>query len=225
MLKEMASAPDNFDPDHVGALRRDYTTRGLKVEDLAEDPIEQFRRWFNQAEEAKLLEPNAMTLATASANGKVTARTVLLKAYDERGFVFYTNYGSRKAQAMAENAQVSLLFTWLPLERQVAINGRAEKISAAESLRYFASRPFGSRIGAWVSHQSEVISSRSILEAKFEELKRKWADGEVPLPDFWGGYRVVPEEIEFWQGASSRLHDRFFFQRQGEGWSIQRLSP
>lgn len=221
----MSSSSDQFDPDHVAALRRDYTTRGLKVEDLVANPVEQFRQWFTQAEEANLLEPNAMTLATADARGKVTARTVLLKAYDERGFVFYTNYGSRKAQAMNENEQVSLLFTWLPLERQVAINGRAEKISAAESLRYFASRPFGSRIGAWVSRQSEVISSRALLEAKFEQLKQRWSDGEVPLPDFWGGYRVVPEEIEFWQGAASRLHDRFFYQRGEQGWSIKRLSP
>lgn len=221
----MTPQSDQFDSDHVAALRRDYTTRGLKQEDLAADPVEQFRQWFAQAEEANLLEPNAMTLATADADGKVTARTVLLKAYDERGFVFYTNYGSRKARAMAENNQVSLLFTWLPLERQVAINGQVEKISPAESLRYFTSRPLGSRIGAWVSRQSEVITSRSLLEAKFEELKRKWADGEVPLPDFWGGYRVVPEEIEFWQGAASRLHDRFFYRRKGEGWTIQRLSP
>lgn len=210
---------------HVADLRREYTSRGLKADELSASPVEQFRLWFNQAEEAQLLEPNAMTLATADAGGKVSARTVLLKAYDERGFVFFTNYGSRKAQAMAENARVSLLFAWLPLERQVAVNGRAEKVSTAESLRYFASRPFGSRVGAWVSRQSEVISSRSLLEAKFEQLKQKWAAGDVPLPDFWGGYRVVPEEVEFWQGASNRLHDRFLYENIPGGWSIKRLSP
>ncbi|MEM1058258.1 MAG: pyridoxamine 5'-phosphate oxidase [Verrucomicrobiota bacterium] len=211
--------------DRIAALRREYTTRGLRAEELDADPIEQFRRWFREAEEAKLLEPNAMTLATANADGRVTARTVLLKAFDQRGFVFYTNYGSRKAKAMAENAQVSLLFAWLPLERQVAIAGGAEKISAAESLRYFASRPYGSQLGAWVSRQSEIITTRSLLEAKFEELRQKWAEGEVPLPDFWGGYRVVPQEIEFWQGAASRLHDRFAYRRENGGWIRNRLSP
>ena len=210
---------------NLSELRRDYTTRGLHRSDLDVDPVAQFRRWFQEAQRAELLEPNAMTLATADRAGRVTARTVLLKAFDDRGYVFFTNYGSTKARQMAENAQVALLFTWLPLERQVSITGTAEKISVAESLSYFASRPFGSRLGAWVSQQSSIISSRKLLEAKFEEMRHKFASGEVPLPDFWGGYRVNPDTIEFWQGASSRLHDRFLYSRNGTGWQIDRLSP
>jgi pyridoxamine 5'-phosphate oxidase len=217
---------EESDASRLADMRRDYRTRGLEINELRPDPVDQFRQWFGQAQEAELLEPNAMTLATADASGKVTARTVLLKAFDERGFVFFTNYESRKAKQMAENAQVALLFAWLPLERQVSICGTAAKISTAESLAYFASRPFGSRLGAWVSQQSKVIPSRKLLEMKFEEMKRKFADGEVPLPDFWGGFRVVPTTIEFWQGASNRLHDRFLYSRSGANeWVIERLSP
>jgi pyridoxamine 5'-phosphate oxidase len=212
-------------PD-VAALRREYTSRGLQREDLDPNPFAQFRKWFGEAQSANLLEPNAMTLATAAADGRVTARTVLLKAYDEKGFVFFTNYTSTKAAQIAENPRVALLFPWLPLERQVAIAGVAEKISTAESVAYFMSRPFGSRLGAWISQQSTIIDSRRILEAKFEELLAKFADGKVPLPDFWGGYRVAPETIEFWQGAASRLHDRFLYSRTPEGpWQIDRLAP
>ncbi len=210
----------------VAELRRDYSTHGLRRADLKEDAVEQFRLWFDQAVAADLLEPNAMTLATADASGRVAARTVLLKAFDERGFVFFTNYTSAKARQIAENPQAALLFSWLPLERQVSISGPVTKISAAESLAYFASRPFGSRLGAWVSMQSSIIPSRRVLEMKFEEMKRKFASGEVPLPDFWGGYRVEPHTIEFWQGGKDRLHDRFLYTKgDGGGWGIGRLSP
>lgn len=216
-------APAAPDPS---ALRREYSARGLRRADLDPDPIAQFRKWFAEAVAEKLLEPNAMVLSTVSAEGRPSSRAVLLKAFDERGFVFFTNYTSRKASDIAANPRVALLFLWLPLERQVAITGRASKISAAESLAYFLSRPLGSRIGAWVSHQSQIIPSRRLLEMKFEEMKRKFAGGQVPLPDFWGGYRVEPGAIEFWQGNASRLHDRFLYTRQDDGsWSIARLSP
>jgi pyridoxamine 5'-phosphate oxidase len=212
-------------PDPVADLRREYATRGLRREDLLGEPVGQFRAWFEEARKAELLEPNAAVLSTADAAGRVTSRTVLLKAYDERGFVFFTNYTSRKAGQIAENPNVSMLFLWLPLERQVAVAGRAEKIGHAESLAYFMSRPFGSRIGAWVSQQSKIIPSRKLLEMKFEEMMRKFADGKVPLPDSWGGYRVVPETVEFWQGNASRLHDRFLYSRENGGWRVDRLQP
>lgn len=213
-------------PDRVAELRREYTTHGLDEKDLDADPIAQFRLWFGQAREAGLLEPNAMTLATSDAVGRINARAVLLKAYDERGFVFFTNYGSRKCQQIGENPHAALHFLWLPLERQVSISGRAERISHAESLAYFMSRPVGSRVGAWVSAQSQVISSRKLLEIKFHEMMEKFRDGKVPLPDFWGGMRIVPDEIEFWQGGANRLHDRFLYSRQDSGsWQIGRLQP
>jgi pyridoxamine 5'-phosphate oxidase len=171
-----------------------------------------------------LVEPNAMVLGTTDGK-RPSSRTVLLKAYDERGFVFFTNYESRKAREIASNGDVSLLFPWYPLERQVGILGRAERISAAESLAYFTSRPHGSRLGAWVSQQSSVVNSRKFLEMKWDEMKRKFADGEIPLPSFWGGIRVVPTEIEFWQGRENRLHDRFRYTRSGDAWTIERLAP
>ena len=210
-------------PD-VAALRRNYTRDGLRRADLDPDPIGQFREWFSEAMAAELVEPNAMVLSTTDGK-RPSSRTVLLKAYDERGFVFFTNYESRKAREIAMDAHVSLLFPWYPLERQVGIIGRAERISAAESLAYFASRPHGSRLGAWVSQQSTVINSRKFLEMKWDEMKRKFADGEIPLPSFWGGIRVIPAEIEFWQGRENRLHDRFRYTRSGDGWAIERLSP
>ncbi|MGF1531473.1 MAG: pyridoxamine 5'-phosphate oxidase [Puniceicoccaceae bacterium] len=209
----------------LGALRRDYTQGGLSQEDLPEHPLELFRLWFTQAQEAGITEPNAMVLATVGANGQPSQRTVLLKAFDERGFVFFTNYESRKSQEIGINPRVHLLFPWVDLERQVGIEGTAERISRTDSLKYFLSRPFGSRLGAWVSQQSSVITSRSLLEMKLAEMKRKFADGEVPLPDFWGGYRVVGESFEFWQGRQNRLHDRFVYQRSTAGWEAQRLSP
>jgi pyridoxamine 5'-phosphate oxidase len=212
--------------DKIADLRREYTTRGLSREDLDPNPVSQFRLWFDQAREAGLLEPNAMTVATADRSGFVTARTVLLKAYDDRGFVFFTNYTSQKALQIAENPQAALLFPWLPLERQVSISGPVEKISTTESLSYFMSRPLGSRVGAWVSHQSQVVSSRKLLETKFHEMMEKFRNKEVPLPDFWGGFRVVPRQIEFWQGGAYRLHDRFRYVQTGDGkWEINQLQP
>jgi pyridoxamine 5'-phosphate oxidase len=210
-------------PD-VAALRRNYTRDGLRRGELDPDPIGQFRKWFSEATAAELVEPNAMVLSTTDGK-RPSSRTVLLKAYDERGFVFFTNYESRKAREIAMDAHVSLLFPWYPLERQVGIIGRAERISAAESLAYFTSRPHGSRLGAWVSQQSTVINSRKFLEMKWDEMKRKFADGEIPLPSFWGGIRVIPTEIEFWQGRENRLHDRFRYARSGAAWAIERLAP
>ncbi len=189
------------------------------------DPIAQFNEWFSHATELAVPEPNAMTLATVDASGAPFQRTVLLKYYDPDGFVFFTHYGSRKAKHIALNPRVSLLFPWITLERQVIIHGRTEKISTAESLRYFASRPRESQIGAWVSNQSEVITSRKFLLQKLAEAREKFHRGEIPLPSFWGGYRVVPESLEFWQGGPGRLHDRFFYHLHDGAWQIERLAP
>jgi pyridoxamine 5'-phosphate oxidase len=208
----------------VAALRRNYTRAGLRRGDLAAQPIDQFRQWFNEAVAAEIFEPNAMVLSTTNGH-RPSSRTVLLKAFDSRGFVFFTNYESRKARDIAADAHVSLLFPWYVLERQLTIMGRAEKISTAESLAYFASRPFGSRLGAWVSQQSSVISSRKLLEMKWDEMRHKFGRGEIPLPDFWGGFRVVPSEVEFWQGRENRLHDRFRYTLRDDDWLIERLSP
>jgi pyridoxamine 5'-phosphate oxidase len=209
----------------LAGFRKEYSDRGLRREHLAPDPVAQFSEWFGHATELQVHEPNAMTLATVDADGMPFQRTVLLKYFDHDGFVFFTNYGSRKAAQIAGNPRVSLLFPWITLERQVIIQGRAEKTSAAESLRYFASRPRESQIGAWVSNQSEVISSRKFLMQKLAEIRDKFQHGEIPLPSFWGGYRVVPESIEFWQGGPARIHDRFLYRRRQDGWTIERLSP
>lgn len=211
----------------ISALRREYTRDGLDRNDLDDNPYRQFDTWFEQASTAGLVEPNAMSLATVSAAGEPSLRTVLLKTYDERGFVFFTNYNSHKAQDIAANPNVALLFAWLDFERQVRISGRAEKVPARESLSYFARRPRGSQLGAWISAQSSVISSRQMLEMQFAKIREKFDKGEVPLPDFWGGYRVVPSAFEFWQGRENRLHDRFVY-RMGDdpqGWRIDRLAP
>ena len=198
----------------------------LRRADLPEDPIEQFRKWFDEIQQSPQDEPTAMILATASADAHPTARTVLLKNFDARGFVFFTNYGSAKARQIAENPNVALIFPWQALRRQVIITGRAEKISTAESLKYFITRPLESRLGAWASRQSSVLTTRQVLEMKFEEMKRKFADGEIPLPTFWGGYRVTPETIEYWQRQENRLHDRFLYTRQPDNtWQIERLAP
>jgi len=206
-------------------FRKEYSDRGLKREEMLADPVAQFSTWFSQATELGLHEPNAMTLATVDETGMPYQRTVLLKYYDADGFVFFTNYGSRKAKQMAQNPRVSLLFPWITLERQVIIQGKVEKISTAESLKYFASRPRESQIGAWVSNQSEVITSRKFLTQKLAEIREKFSHGEIPLPSFWGGYRVVPQMIEFWQGGPARLHDRLLYRRDDGAWKIERLSP
>ena len=209
----------------IGDMRREFESEGLDREALDADPVAQFQHWFNDAREAGILEPNAMSLASTGADGMPDIRTVLLKYFDHTGFVFYTNYGSRKARELDENPRAALLFPWIGLNRQVRIQGLVVKVCKAESLRYFASRPRGSQIGAWVSEQSKAITSRGLLEQKVAEIKRKFSDGEVPLPGFWGGYRVVPGRIEFWQGRPSRLHDRFEYVRDADGWVIQRLQP
>ena len=209
----------------IANLRRPASGLTLEREDLDADPVRQFERWLEEACESEALDPNAMSVSTVGSDGRPSCRMVLLKYYDRKGFVFFTNLGSAKARQIAENDNVALLFFWPTLGRQVVIRGTAEKISTGETLRYFATRPRGSQIGAWVSAQSSVISSRSLLEAKYAEIKRKFADGEVPLPDFWGGYRVAPESIEFWQSRTNRLHDRFLFSRSGDHWTIERLAP
>src|SRR5580765_3783705 len=192
---------------NIGEMRTDYTRGELRREDLKANPFEQFAIWFDEACQTGMVDPNAMSLATAAVNARPSLRTVLLKVCDERGFVFFTNLESRKAREIAENPQVALLFQWIALERQVIINGRAEKTTTAEALAYFVKRPIGSQLAAWASPQSGVITSRKVLEMKWEEMKRKFADGKIPLPSFWGGYRVIPSEVEFWQGRPSRLHD------------------
>jgi len=221
----------------LSELRRDYSQKGLRRSDLNPDPLQQFQQWFQQACDGGLLEPNAMVLSTVAPGGIPYQRTVLLKSFDTQGFVFFTNYESRKAQHIRQNSQVSLLFPWLALERQVHIIGTAQPIPTAESLGYFLSRPRGSQLGAWCSQQSSVISSRQLLESQFMKMQEKFAHGEIPLPSFWGGYRVTPDSMEFWQGRTNRLHDRFLYQRQpssgspqstatlDSSWEIQRLSP
>lgn len=207
-------------------LRRSKEDHALSREDLAPDPFVQFEHWFGEACEHVPFEPNGMSLSTVDGNGRPTTRTVLLKTFDERGFVFFTNYSSAKATDIEANSQVCLHFFWRELGRQLKINGEAAKIPTAETLKYFATRPRGSQIGAWVSEQSSVVSSRSLLEMQFQKMKDKFANKEVPLPSFWGGYRVVPDAIEFWQGRTNRLHDRFQYVRQDDdSWAIERLAP
>ena len=207
-------------------VRREYIKKKLHLKDLNKDPFKQFDQWFKIALDEIKLDPNAMSLATVGKENKPSLRTVLLKYYDKSGFVFFTNYSSRKSIQIEENENVALLFFWVTLERQIIIEGKAEKISKAESLKYFSSRPHGSQLGAWVSQQSSIISSKSILLSKLEEIKRKFKEGKVPLPDFWGGYRVIPERIEFWQGGENRLHDRFLYTKNANNnWEIYRLAP
>jgi pyridoxamine 5'-phosphate oxidase len=212
-------------PPSPAHLRKEYTAGELVESNIAADAIEQFSRWFADAQRPDILEPNAMTLATADAAGKPAGRIVLLKGFDDRGFVFFTNYTSRKGYEIADNPRACLVFFWQALERQVRIDGTVEKISREESVTYFRTRPAASQIGAWVSHQSGVITSRDELEKREAEIKQRFTGGEVPTPDFWGGYRVVPQEIEFWQGRRSRLHDRILYTRSSNGWKIQRLAP
>jgi pyridoxamine 5'-phosphate oxidase len=209
----------------IADLRRDYRLHALDERDVDPDPFTQFRAWFDEARRAEVIEPNAMTLATADAAGRPSARVVLLKEVDARGFVFYTNYGSRKGRELAANAQAALCFWWGELERQVRITGAVEVVDRETSRAYWDSRPLKSRLGALASAQSEVVASRAELEARFAAAAAAHADGRPPLPDAWGGYRVVPQEIEFWQGRESRLHDRIRYQQAGAAWERARLSP
>ena len=211
---------------NVSELRRSATGFALDRDDLDDNPIVQFEDWFRYACETIPMDPNAVVLSTVDEHGRPSSRTVLLKYFDESGFVFFTNFESRKADHIAQNPNVSLLFFWSDSARQVKIRGKAEKVPNKETLKYFATRPRGSQIGAWVSAQSSVISSRALLENKFQELKKKFKNKEIPLPSFWGGYRVVPDQVEFWQGRRNRLHDRFQYTLQDDGlWSIERLAP
>ena len=212
-------------PTNPDEYRKQWMSHGLVRDTLHPDPIKQFELWYTQAIDSGIPEPNALSLATVDTDGQPWIRTVLLKLYDETGFAFFTNYESTKAQQIESNNRVALLFPWVALGRQVKISGTAVKIPAVESMKYFASRPRGSQIGAWASPQSQVISSRSLLDAKVDEIKRKFASGEVPLPSFWGGYRVTPFEIEFWQARDSRLHDRFVYMKKDGGWAIERRAP
>lgn len=205
--------------------RREYDYGKLSRESLLDNPFAQFKLWMAQAIEADIQDPTAMSVATVNAEGKPWQRMVLLKDFDERGFVFYTNLGSRKAAEIKGNAQVSLHFPWLQLDRQVIVGGCAERLSTMDVLKYFLSRPKGSQLAAWASKQSSRVNSRQALETQFERMKEKFSKGEIPLPDFWGGYLVVPQEIEFWQGGENRLHDRFCFKRENDQWDIARLSP
>lgn len=206
-------------------FRKEYTTRGLPRKDMAADPFTQFATWFAEAVAVNFHEPNAMTLATVDASGQPSQRIVLLKSVDAQGFVFFTNYTSRKAVEMETNPRVSLLFPWVTMERQVIVEGTVTKVSPSETAGYFATRPRESQIGAWVSHQSEKIPSREFLTAKLTELNARFDGHEIPPPPFWGGYRVSPSRVEFWQGGAARLHDRIVYQRDNEAWSMIRLSP
>ncbi len=205
--------------------RREYDYGKLTRESLLDNPFEQFKLWMDQALEAGIQDPTAMSVATVDSSGKPWQRMVLLKEFDQRGFVFYTNLGSRKAMDIEGNPQVSLHFPWLQLDRQVIVGGRAERLSTVDVMKYFLSRPKGSQLAAWASKQSSRINSRQALETQFAQVKEKFSKGEIPLPDFWGGFRVVPEEIEFWQGGEQRLHDRFSYGLDNGDWEISRLSP
>ena len=210
----------------IADLRKNYTLAGLRRVELESDPIAQFQNWLQQALDAQLVEPTAMTLATADRNGRPSARIVLLKGLDARGFIFFTNYESRKAQELTENPQAALTFYWADLERQVCIAGQVTRIGRDESEAYFMSRPRGSRLAAWASKQSEIVRDRAELEQKWDQLEKKYPNKDVPMPPYWGGYVLSPDRIEFWQGRANRLHDRFRYTRNPDkSWQIERLSP
>jgi len=211
----------NFD-----TVRKEYSTRGLNESDLAPNPFTQFQRWYEEAVAANVIEPNAMTLATATRDGIPSARTLLLKGFDERGFIFYTNYESQKGKELAENPNAALVFYWASFERQIRITGVINKIPSEESEAYFKSRPVGARLGAWVSLQSQIIPNREVLEERLTELMNELADTDhIPMPPYWGGYCLAPKEIEFWQGRINRLHDRFRYSLRDSVWKIERVSP
>lgn len=209
----------------IADIRREYARARLDEKSVSRDPMVEFARWFAEAQEAQVEEVNAMTLATASSDGTPSARIVLLKAFDSSGFVFFTDYRSRKGEELEANPRAALVLFWSELERQIRITGGVARTSERESESYFRTRPLGSRLGAWISHQSRVIPSRAPLEADLKEAEARFPHGEVPLPPYWGGYRVVPETFEFWQGRENRLHDRIRYARQRDRWRIERLSP
>ncbi|MEM0897417.1 MAG: pyridoxamine 5'-phosphate oxidase [Verrucomicrobiota bacterium] len=223
----MPEAESQRPSDKIADLRVSYQRASLNVDDVGNCPIAHFQQWFDEAAAAEITEPNAMILSTVGMEGQPSARTVLLKGVDEAGFRFFSNYESRKAREIAGNPRVAAVFLWKQLERQVLVRGVVEKVSREDSEAYFQSRPYGHQIGAWASRQSEVVPDREWMESKDEELRKKFPEGEVPLPDFWGGYVIHPEEIEYWQGRPSRLHDRILFRREPEGdeWGKVRLSP
>jgi pyridoxamine 5'-phosphate oxidase len=206
-------------------LRKDYSLAGLAEKDLARDPFRQFEKWFAEAEAAKIVEPNAMVLSTAARDGRPSSRTVLLKAVDGRGFVFYSNYESRKGRELEANARATLLFPWIAMERQILVEGAVSKVAREESEAYFHSRPRASQLGAWVSAQSTIIPDRRVLDDSLKALEQKYAGQEVPMPPYWGGWRLAPEAVEFWQGRRNRLHDRLRFRREKDAWIIERLAP
>lgn len=216
---------DTMPPDLTG-LRNEHAAHGLRRADLHSDPLQQFGAWFAAALAADIRDVNAMSLATATPDGKPSVRIVLLKGFDERGFAFFTNYDSEKGREIESNPAAALAFYWVQLERQVRISGAVERTSREDSAAYFHSRPVGCRLGAWVSKQSEVIDARKVLDARLTEMTERFASGDIPLPPHWGGYRVKPDKIEFWQGRPNRLHDRFRYSRQADGtWLIDRLAP
>ncbi|SFV62774.1 Pyridoxamine 5'-phosphate oxidase [hydrothermal vent metagenome] len=210
---------------NISQLTKQFTKYGLKRSELEKSPFKQFEKWLNETIKTKIKEPTAMSLATVDINNQPSIRTVLLKYFDKNGFVFFTNYNSKKAQQISTNPKVALLFQWLDLERQIKIQGRVEKISTSQSLKYFLSRPKESQIGAWASPQSKKINSREFLISQINSMKNKFSKGDIPLPDFWGGYRVIPSSIEFWQGRDNRLHDRFIYTLNDNDWTIERLAP